>query len=176
MGPHNRCDGKHPDAMMKDFRASLYNTQDAMQRLAIYSGMGEYIRHTSLNKTYISDEQLHAMELCIYHCIMVQVEGLHDECISQMCRCTGTQIWCGGDRRNDWVLVKQCPRRCSGVLNGRLPWQLQWLFKIKLLNKDGAFVEYWIALVFSTIPENSGTLDPVWEFVHVRKPPAVVAL
>jgi len=38
MRPQNCRDGKHPDAMIKDFRALLDNTQDAMHRLAIYSG------------------------------------------------------------------------------------------------------------------------------------------
>jgi len=49
----------------------------------------------------ISDEQLHAMELCIYHGIKVHAEGLDGEHISQMGRCTGSQSWRGGDRRND---------------------------------------------------------------------------
>ena len=75
MGPQNRRDGKHPDAMIKDFRALLDNTQDATHRVAIYSGPQEFIKHKSRNKTYISDEQLHAMELCIYQVIKVQVEG-----------------------------------------------------------------------------------------------------
>jgi len=76
MGPQNCRDGKHPDAMIKDFSALLDNTQDAMHRVAIYSGTREFIKHNSRNKTYISDDQLHAMELCIYHGIKVQVEGL----------------------------------------------------------------------------------------------------
>jgi len=125
MGPQNCHDGKHPDAMIKDFRALLDNTQDAMHRVAIYSGTLEFIKHKSCNKTYISDEQLHAMVLCIYHGNKVQVEGLGGERISQMCRCTGSQSWRGGDRRNDWVWVKQRPGRCNGALNGHLPWQLQ---------------------------------------------------
>jgi hypothetical protein len=62
------------------------------------------------------------------------------------------------------------------VLNGRLPWQLQQLFKIKLQNKDGVFIEYWLALVLTTLPENSGNLDPVTKFVQVRKAPAPIAL
>ena len=77
--------------MIKDFRALLNNTQDAMHRVAIYSGMRECIKHESCNKTYISDEKLHAMELCIYHAIQVEVEGVDAERISQMCRCTGSQ-------------------------------------------------------------------------------------
>jgi len=176
MGPQNHRDGKHPDAIIKDFRALLNNTEDVMHRMAIYSGMPEFIKHKSRNKTYILDEQLHAMELCIYHGIKVQVEGLDGECISQMCRCTGSHRWCGGDRRNNWVWVKQRPRRCYGALNGHLPWQLQRLFKSKLLNEDGAFVDYWLALALSTIPENLGTLDPVSKFVQVRKAPAAIAL
>jgi len=86
MGPHNRRDGKYPDAMIKDFSALLDNTQDAMHCVAIYSGTGEFMKHKSCNKMYISDDQLHAMGLCIYRCIKVQVEGLDGERISQMCR------------------------------------------------------------------------------------------
>jgi len=74
---------------------------------------------------YILDEQLHAMELCIYHGVKVQVEGLDGTCISLMCRCTGSQSWRGGDGPNDWVWVQQRPGSCYGTLNGRLPWQLQ---------------------------------------------------
>jgi len=35
VGPQNRRDGKHPDAMIKDFRALLANTQDATHRVLI---------------------------------------------------------------------------------------------------------------------------------------------
>ena len=45
-----------------------------------------------------------------------------------------------------------------------------------LQNKDGAFVEYWLALALTKISENSGNLDPVSKFVQVRKSPAAVAL
>jgi hypothetical protein len=72
--------------MMKNFRAFLNNTQDAMHRVAICSGTQEIMKHKSRNKTYISDEQLRAMELCIYHGINVEVEGSDGEHISQMCR------------------------------------------------------------------------------------------
>jgi hypothetical protein len=176
MGPQNRRDGKHPEGIIKDFRALLDNTQDGTHRMTIYNGSREFLKHKSRNKTYISDEQLHAMELCIYHGIMVQVEGLDGECISLICRCRGNQSWLGGDRWNDWVWVKQRRGSCYGALNGRLPWQLQRLFKIKLLNEDGAFVEYWLALAHTTIPENSGNLNPVSKFLQVRQAPAVVAL
>jgi hypothetical protein len=176
MGPQNRSDGKHPDTMIKDFRALLDNTQDATHRMAIYSGMWELIKLNSRNKTYILDEQLHAMELCIYTGIQVQVQGLDDERISQMCRCTGSQSRCGGDRRNDWVRVKQRPQRSYGALNGRLPWQLQRVFKNILLNEDGAFVEYWLVLALTTIPDNTGNFHPISKFVQVRKSLAAVAL
>jgi len=116
------------------------------------------------------------MELCICHGIKVQVEGLEGERISQIRRCTGSQSWRGGARQNDWGWVKQRPGRCYGALNGRLPWQLQRLFTIKLLNEDGAFVEYWLALALTTIPENSGNLDPISKFVQVRKATAAIAL
>ena len=134
------------------------------------------MKHKSCNKTYISDEQLHPMELFIYHGIKVEVEGLNGEHISQMRRCTGSQNWRRGDRRNNWMCVKQCLARCYAALNARLPWQLQQLFKINLQHEDGAFVEYWLALVLTTIPQNSGNLNPVLKFVQVRKAPAAVAL
>ena len=85
MGPQNHRDGSHPDAMITDFRALLDNTQDAMRHMAIYSGTQQFIKHMSRNKTYISDEQLHPLELCIYHGIKVQDEGLDGEHISQIC-------------------------------------------------------------------------------------------
>jgi len=116
------------------------------------------------------------MEPCIHHGIKVQVECLHGERIFQICRCTGSQSWRGGDRRNNRVWVKQRPGRRYRALNGCLPWQLQPLFKIKLLHEDGAFVEFWLALALTTIPGNFGNLDPVSKFVQVRKAPAAVAL
>jgi len=169
MGPQNRHDGKHPDTMIKDFRALLDNTQDAAHRVTTYNSTREFIMHKGRNRTYISDEPLHAMVLCIYHAINVQVNGLAGEHISRICRCAGSQSWLGGDRRNHWVWVKQCPGRCYGALNRRLPWQLKRLFNLKLLNKDGAFVESWLALALTTRPENSGNLDPILKFVQLRK-------
>jgi len=146
-----------------------------MHRVAIYRSMRELIKHKSRTKMYLSDEHLHAMERCIHLGIKVLVEGLGGERLSQMCRCRGRQGWRGGDWQNNWVRSKQHLGRCYGALNGRLPLQLQQLFKIKLLNKDGAFVECWLDLVLTTIPENSGTLDPVSKFVQVRKVPAAIA-
>jgi len=140
--------------MIKHFRALLDNTQNATQSVAIHSGTWEIIKHTSRNTTYISDEQLHAMELFMYRGIRVQIDSVDGERISQMCRCTGSQNWRRGDRRNDWVWVKQLPGRCYGVLNGHLPWQLQRLFKIKLLKEAAAFNEYWLDQALTTIREN----------------------
>jgi hypothetical protein len=162
--------------MIEDFRALLDNSQDATHHVAIYSSTSEIIKHKNHSKTSISDKQVHAMELCIYDVIKILVEGLDGERITQMCRCTGSQSWHGGDRRNDWVWVKQRPGRCYGARNGRLPWQLQRQFEIKLQNEDGAFVEYWLALALTTRPENSGNLDPVSQFVQVRNALAAVAL
>jgi hypothetical protein len=85
MGPQIRCDGKHPDVMIKDIRALLDDTQDATHRVTIFKGKWQFLKYKSRNKTYISDEQLHTMELCIYHGIKVQVEGLDGEPTSQMC-------------------------------------------------------------------------------------------
>jgi len=125
MRPQNRHDREHPDAGIEDFRALLNKTHDAKNRVAVYSGTWEFIKHKSFNKTYISDEKLHAIELCIHHGIKVQVKGSDGQRISQMCRCTGSQSWRGEDRWNDWVWVNQRPGRCYGALNGRLLWQLQ---------------------------------------------------
>jgi len=97
LGPQNRHDGKHPDTMIKDFRALLDNTQDAMDSVTSNNGTRDCIKHKSRNKTYISDEQLHAIELCMYHGIHVQVERSEGECISHSFRCTGSQSWRGGD-------------------------------------------------------------------------------
>jgi len=116
------------------------------------------------------------MELCIYHGFEVHVEGSDGERISQMCWITGSQSWHGREWRNDWLWVKKHPGRCYGALNGRLLWQRQRLFKIKHPNEDGAFVDHWLALALTTIPENLGKLDPVSKFVHVRKAQAAVAL
>ena len=44
-----------------------------------------FIMHITCSKTFMLDVQLHAMELCIYHDIKVQVEGLEGEGMSQMC-------------------------------------------------------------------------------------------
>jgi hypothetical protein len=41
---------------------------------------------------------------------------------------------------------------------------------------DGAFVEYWLALVQTTIPVNSDNLDLISKFVQVRKSHVAVAL
>jgi len=53
---------------------------------------------------------------------------------------------------------------------------MQQLFKIKLLNEDGALVEYGLGQGLTTIPENLGNLDPVSNFVQVKKVPAALAL
>jgi len=88
MGPHTCPDGKHPDAMIKDFRALLNNMQNSMHWVAISSSMWEFIKHKNRTKIYISDEELRAMERCIYHGVKVQVEGLEGELVFEMCRCT----------------------------------------------------------------------------------------
>jgi len=85
MGPQNRHDGKHPDAMIRDSRALVYNTQDKTQGATTYSGTQEVLKHTSRNKMYLSDEQLYAVELCINHGINIQADGVDGERISQIC-------------------------------------------------------------------------------------------
>jgi hypothetical protein len=63
MQPQNRCDGKHPDAMIKDFGALCDTTSEATHCATLYSGIREFLKHKSRNYTYMSDEQLHAMKL-----------------------------------------------------------------------------------------------------------------
>jgi len=96
-----------------------------MYHAVINSSMRQFIKHKCCNKKYISDEQLHALELCIYNDIKVPVEGLDGEHISQMCPCRGKPSRQGGDWQNVWGWVKNRPGRLYGVLNGRLPWQQQ---------------------------------------------------
>jgi hypothetical protein len=72
--------------MIKDLKALLDNAQDAMHHLAIYSSTLESIKHKHCNMIYISDEPLHVMELCNNHGIIVEVEGIDGERMSQMCR------------------------------------------------------------------------------------------
>jgi hypothetical protein len=93
MGLQNHCDGKQPDLVIKDFRVLLNSTQKATHHTAIYCGTQELIQPESCNKMNISDEQLHTMELCIYHCTMDQVQGLESQCICQMWRCLGSHSW-----------------------------------------------------------------------------------
>ena len=85
MGPQNHHDETHPNTMIKDLSVFLDNTQDATHCVAIFGGTRGLITHKSCNTMYISDEQLHAMELCISDGIRVQVESLEGERISQMC-------------------------------------------------------------------------------------------
>jgi hypothetical protein len=128
--------------MMKDFKSLFNNMQDAAHRVAINTSKLEYIKLNRHKKLYISDEQLNPMERFISHCIMVKVEGLDCECISQMGRRTSSQSWCGGNRWNDRVRAMQRLERCYCMLPGRLPSQQEQLFIIKGLNENGASIQY----------------------------------
>jgi hypothetical protein len=96
------------------------------------------------------------------------VDDLNGEKKFQMCRCTGYQRWRGGNIRNDWVWVQQSLRKIYGSFNGRLPWQLQRLFKLNVYVAEGEYVEYSLALAGKTVPENSGNLEPVSKCAKVR--------
>jgi hypothetical protein len=76
---------------------------------------------------------------------------------------------------DDWVWVNKRLGRFHGALTRHLQLQLQRLFKIKLQNEDETFFLYWLSLKLTTIPENSGNLDPVSKFVQVRNEPAAGA-
>jgi len=67
------------------------------------------------------------------------------------------------------VWLKKHPGRCYGALNCFLPWQLQLPVKIKLLNTDGAFVEYRLALAFTIVHGTSCKSDHISNFIQVRK-------
>jgi hypothetical protein len=82
MGPQNRSEVMHPDTMIEDFRALLDNRQDATHHVVLYSCMREFNKNKSRNKMDISDEPLHTMQLCIYHCIKVPVQGTHNSDVS----------------------------------------------------------------------------------------------
>jgi len=150
--------------------------QDVTHRVSIYSSKWDFIQHNSCKKTYIRNEQLHALKLGIIHGIGVHIEALENEPKSLMCRSTRSQSWCSGDWANHWVWVMQHPGRCYAALNGCFLWHLQRLFKIKLLDEDGTFVWYRLALALSTIPENSTNLDPVSKFGQVWTAPAAIAM
>jgi len=118
LGAPIRHDGKHPDAIIKDFRALHDNTQDETHHMAIYHGTRKFIKDKHHKATYISHGQLHAKVRCIYHRIMVQGEGIDRERIFQMYWCTWSQNWRRGDRCNDCVWVHQRP--------GRVLWLADW--------------------------------------------------
>jgi hypothetical protein len=161
-------DGTHPETMITDFRRLLDTKHDAMHQVAIYSGRKEFIKYKHRNMTYISDEQWHTMELCNFHGIMVEVDGLEGEHILQLYRCTRSQSWHGGDRGNDGVWVKHPLPRSYCTLNLRPLGQQQLLLKIKRHNNDAAFVDYWFALALTAIPEQSVDLDPISKLVQLR--------
>jgi hypothetical protein len=71
--------------MITDFRCLLDSTQDVTHRAEISSGTLESVKHMTCNKTYILDEQLHTIEICIDHGIIIRVESSDGDCIFQMC-------------------------------------------------------------------------------------------
>jgi hypothetical protein len=165
MGPYYCVERQHPDTTIKVIGPLLDNTQDTLHRVAIFSSTPQFIQHKSSNKTYILHEQLHAMELCIYHGLIVEVDGLEGERISQLCQRTGSQSRGGRNQQNDWVWEMQCPRWGYGVQNGHHLRQLRGLFRIQLQNGDGDFVEFWLALALTTRPEISDNWDTLCKFV-----------
>ena len=167
---------KYLYTMLKAFRALLCNTQQAMLSMVLYNGARDILKHQSCNMMYLSHEKQHAMELCIYHGIEVQGEGLKGEHISHVCQWIGSKSWCGGDQQNNSVWVNQSLGRYYSTLNWCLQWQLQWLFKIKILINYVTLLEYWLALALTTIPHNPGNLDTVSKLVQSSTALAAVVL
>jgi len=95
--PQNHCDRKHPEARIKVVRIWLDNRQDAMHHIGIYNGTWESNKQQSHITTYMSNEQLQAMELCIIHGIMVHTNSLEHDRVTQMFRYTGSYSWLGKD-------------------------------------------------------------------------------
>jgi hypothetical protein len=62
--------------MIKDFRALLNHTHDTTHCIAIFHSTWVFIKHMSHKKRNIPDEQLQAMEHCMYHGIKVHIEDL----------------------------------------------------------------------------------------------------
>jgi len=178
----NSCDPK--TAIMKGILMQGSNT--SKRYLIIRNTQCTTCQHTaargSLSSIAVATRCIHqikkrlAMQLCIHHHLVIQAELLEGELISEMSRCTVSFSMCRGDRQNDWVGVMPLPGRCYSTLNGRLPWWLQRLVKIELLNEHGAFIEYWLALVLTTIPENLGNLDPVSKFVQIENILAAISV
>jgi len=61
MGPQIYPDGKHPDTMIRDFRAILHTTEETKHRMVIISDAQEFTKQKRHKKTYTSDEQPHTM-------------------------------------------------------------------------------------------------------------------
>jgi len=55
--------------------------KNATHRIALDPGRPEFLKHLSLTKTYLWDEQLQALELCIQHGMKVQIDSLEGELI-----------------------------------------------------------------------------------------------
>ena len=61
----------------------------------------------SLSSIRVVTRRIHRMNNCMQSSsvfttvLRFQIEGLERERISEICRCTGSQSWRGGDRRND---------------------------------------------------------------------------
>jgi hypothetical protein len=73
-----------------------------------------------------------------------------------------------------WVMHR--PGKCYGTLTVCLPWYVLQLFKITLHKEDVAAVESLLAQALTSTPEDSGNLDPISKFVHVRKAPTAVSI
>ena len=71
---------------------------------------------------------------------------------------------------------KATPGKVLGRAEWTSPVATATTIQIKLLNEDGTFIEYWLALVLTPLPENSGNLDPGLKFVQVRIAPAAIVL
>jgi len=84
MGLQNCRDGNNPYDMIRHFSSLLDTTQNRTHHMTMYNGTREFFKYKSRNKMDLSDEQLLAMELCIYQGINYQVEGRDGEHISQI--------------------------------------------------------------------------------------------
>jgi hypothetical protein len=103
----------------------------------------------------LSDDDLLACPVAIYHSVQLDAEDMHGRSVRQRIRCTGDRTCYGKPPRRDWVWcrVGAEPLTASSplpykALQGRLPYRLLRLFKVVVPGARGADGQtFWLAFV-----------------------------
>ena len=74
---------------------------DVVQRPALYNGVRDSLLCRGPKEDAILDDELRTTETCIYYSVKIEVDDFDGERETQMCRCTGNQLWCFGIDRNN---------------------------------------------------------------------------